>query len=126
MEFNSQKELRPLFEENFVALGGSLAGLKWEECSDGAGSYEVDWGNFAYPEDEDEMDADRSIMFHAHLVTCCLTSWIESAKVARTTPEGYKVVPVEPTEKMKMAGSLVTFSGGNCFDAYRAMVGVAD
>jgi len=69
---------RPLFEENFIENGGDLRFLKWDECTDGNGSYETDWDAFGH---HNEPEDDEEIMAHAEHVTSCLMSWAECARL---------------------------------------------
>ncbi|MGB9040242.1 MAG: hypothetical protein WCC23_17275 [Acinetobacter calcoaceticus] len=69
---------RPLFEENYVENGGDLRFLKWDECTDGNGSYQTDWDAFGH---HNEPEDDEEIMAHAEHVTSCLMSWAECARL---------------------------------------------
>ncbi|SSR05700.1 hypothetical protein [Acinetobacter baumannii] len=78
---------RQLFEKNFVENGGELRFLKWDECSDGNGSYEIDWDKFGIindPEDDDAIDD------YAEHVTSCLMSWVECAKIKNAEIDALK------------------------------------
>lgn len=108
------KTERPLFEANYVNLGGSLQFLKWSECHDGTGTYQPDWTAIKNMQDSDlddvpddleiddtpidlsedeinfdgdleEKSFDESIMEHASHVTSCLFSWVECAKLKATS-----------------------------------------
>ena len=48
-------------------------------------------------------------------------SWQASAQ-----REGYKLVPVEPSEKMYITGVDKRQSGGNTADVYKAMIGASE
>lgn len=78
---------RPLFEENFVENGGDLRFLKWDECTDGNGSYETDWDVFGH---HNEYEDDEEIMAHAEHVTSCLMSWVECARLKNKEIESLK------------------------------------
>lgn len=69
---------RPLFEKNFVENGGDLQFLKWDECTDGNGSYQTDWDAFGH---HNETEDDEAIMEHAEHVTSCLMSWLNCARL---------------------------------------------
>jgi len=44
---------------------------------------------------------------------------------ARHIPEGYKLVPIEPTKQMLLAGNAVLPSSINCDRVYKAMLDAA-
>lgn len=69
---------RPLFEKNYTECGGQLQFLRWEECSDGNGTYQPNWETFGY---ENSHEDDEGILEQAEHVTSCLSSWIECAKL---------------------------------------------
>ncbi|MCP0917738.1 hypothetical protein MUB04_14480 [Acinetobacter indicus] len=89
---------RPLFEANFIKLGGQLQYLKWEECRDGTGSYQADWDAIQEADIEDT-EFDEQIQEHAEHVTGCLHSWVECAK-SKAIPDGYFLMPMQPSEEM--------------------------
>lgn len=92
------KRERPLFEENYVNMGGRMDFLKWSECSDGTGSYQPDWTAIGEA-DIDEPDFDDQIQEHAEHVTGCLQSWLECAK-SKAIPKGYYLMPMQPSLEM--------------------------
>lgn len=47
---------------------------------------------------------------------------IEQAAKAQAVPEGFVLVPKEPTEAMYIAGTDKRQSGGNTADVYKAMI----
>lgn len=47
---------------------------------------------------------------------------LASVKKARAVPEGFVLVPKEPTEAMYIAGTDKRQSGGNTADVYKAMI----
>jgi len=49
-------------------------------------------------------------------------SWNEIPRL----PEGYKLVPIEPTKQMLLAGNAVLPSIVNCDNTYKAMLEAAD
>lgn len=115
---------RPLFEANYVLLGGSLQFLKWEECDNGTGTYQPDWEAIS-DSNISESNFDEEILEHSNIVDSCLHSWVECAK-SKAIPDGWVLAPKEPIEKQKKAATLVTLSGGNAIDAYKTMLNVLD
>lgn len=89
---------RPLFEENYVKLGGSLQFLKWSECHDGTGSYQPDWEAIS-KEDINSAKFDEKTQERANTVFLCLLSWIECAKL-KAVPKGYYLMPLQPDLEM--------------------------
>lgn len=97
-EIKILKHERPLFEDNYIRLGGSLQYIKWEECDDGAGTYQVDW--LKLPKEElHKGTLEEEVTARAKLVTNCLFSWVECAK-SKVIPEGYYLMPLQPDEEM--------------------------
>lgn len=92
------KQERPLFEDNYVKQGGRLQYLKWSECSDGTGSYEVDWESLEKDEITDQQ-FENHIQEHAEHVNGCLHSWVECAK-SKAIPVGYYLMPLQPCIEM--------------------------
>lgn len=90
------KHERPLFEANFVKLGGNLDMIKWSECDDGTGTYEPDWLNIP---DNDDPEFGDHIMEHASHVQSCLMAWVECAK-SKAIPKGYYLMPLQPSQEM--------------------------
>lgn len=89
---------RPLFEANYIATGGNINFLKWDECSDGTGSYSADW-EAINDADIDDSAFDEQIQEHAFHVTGCLHSWVQCAK-AKAIPEGFYLMPTQPDQEM--------------------------
>lgn len=106
------KQERPLFEENYLKLGGRLQYLKWDECDDGTGSYQADWDAISKANISDS-EFDEQIMEHAEHVTSCLHSWVECAK-SKAIPEGWVLVPKEPTEHMLTKGHSTFIGAFDC------------
>lgn len=90
------KQERPLFEANYVKNGGDLSLIKWSECHDGTGSYEVNWGSISGSEDP---DFEEDVMEHASNVQSCLMAWVECAK-SKLPPLGYYLMPLQPIQEM--------------------------
>jgi len=118
------KQERPLFEANYVKNGGDLQYLKWDECDDGAGSYQADWEAISEA-DIDDPEFDEEIQEHANHVTSCLHSWVECAK-SKAIPDGWILAPKEPNEKQKRTAMFITASNGNAIDAYKGMLADLD
>ena len=96
------KQERPLFEANYVKNGGNLKLLKWAECLDGTGMYEIDWKQVEQEQHEGEIEESHfvnEVMAQAELVQACLMSWIECAK-SKAIPQGYYLMPIQPSEEM--------------------------
>lgn len=89
---------RPLFEENYVKLGGSLQFLKWSEYHDGTGCYSPDWEAIS-KEGINSAKFDENTQERANTVFLCLLSWIECAKL-KAIPSGYYLMPLQPDQEM--------------------------
>lgn len=93
------KQERPLFEANHIYHGGDLKYLKWSECSDGTGTYEVDWeavdAEFKWS-DSDDKDA---IIVKASILSDQFHTWVQCAK-SKAIPHGYYLMPSQPCEEM--------------------------
>lgn len=89
------KKERPLFEENYIKNGGNFQFLKWDECDDGTGSYQVDWETIQ----DSGPQFDEQIQEFAEHVTSCLNSWIECAK-SKAIPYGHYLMPMQPDQDM--------------------------
>lgn len=86
---------RPLFEANYVQMGGNLKHIKWSECSDGTGLYLADWESLEGLDSETEEAATEN----AEHLTGCLLSWVACAK-SKAIPEGYFLMPSQPCIEM--------------------------
>ena len=81
-----------------------------------------EWYKSEYPLDYEHYVNEQDIGLFTKLYLRCFASWQASAQ-----REGYKLVPVEATDEMRMAaytmdGDLV----GDTSDIYKAMIGAAD
>lgn len=114
------KAERPFFEANYIANGGQLTYLKWDECHDGTGCYAVDW---AAVDKADLVGAelDDRLTEHAEHVTGCLMSWVQCA-LMKLPPEGWVLAPLEPNEEQKRVASINTHSEITSVHAYRIMM----
>lgn len=120
LEIELIRKERPLFEANYIKNSRKLQFLKWDECDDGAGGYVVDWESIDEESSNDpEFTDDLSEL--AARVSSCLMAWVECAK-EKQIPEGWVLAPIEPIETQKQAATLVTVSGGNILDGYKAMI----
>lgn len=122
------KHERPLFEANYTKNGGDLQFLTWDECDDGAGDYQPNWGEIGLIDHKtalDEHEFGENIMQHASHVRSCLMSWVECAK-SKAIPDGWVLAPKEPNDKQKATAMLVISKGGNAIDAYKEMLGDLD
>ena len=74
--------------------------------------------HYMNPEQEDELEdlIAKAIKFGE---LCAQRKHLENS-------QNLILVPSEPNEKQKQAAALVTFSGGNAIDAYKAMIAIAN
>ena len=79
-----------------------------------------DWYKSEYPLDYEHYVNEQDIGLFTKLYLRCFGSWKASAQ-----RDGYKLVPVEPTRKMEMAG-MNAGAGFVSRSIYKAMIGAAD
>jgi len=93
---------RPLFEANYIQIGGDLQFLRWGECDDGSGIYQPNWEKIGLLKHETEYaqhDFAERIMHHAEHIQSRFMSWVECAR-SKAIPVGYYLMPIQPSEEM--------------------------
>lgn len=79
--------------------------------------------------DMTDLDKERELFEKWFIQQYGHESFVESdwkAWLASANREDYKIVPIEPTEKMYMAGVDSRQAYGSTLDVYKAMIGAAE
>ena len=109
---NIDKE-REAFENLWLAGGGNFDNFIFSE----------DQGKYAAIENSNLTDKQKEMaLYVVNNAYLFFVGGFKQAAKAQAVPEGFVLVPKEPTEAMYIAGTDKRQSGGNTADVYKAMI----
>ena len=104
---------REAFENLWLAGGGNFDNFIFSE----------DQGKYAAIENSNLTDKQKEMaLYVVNNAYLFFVGGFKQAAKAQAVPEGFVLVPKEPTEAMYIAGTDKRQSGGNTADVYKAMI----